>query len=43
MKVRVAPEFLAGLRTAATPGQTMLITEGTATDGNMPLIVMVSG
>ena len=43
MKVRVAPEFLAGLRNAATPGQTMLITEGTATDGNMPLIVMVSG
>jgi hypothetical protein len=43
VQVRVPPEFLANLRTAATPGETMLIAEDTITSGDMPLIVMVSG
>lgn len=43
MQVRVPPEFLANLRNAATPGQTMLIAEDAITAGEVPLIVMVSG
>jgi L,D-transpeptidase catalytic domain len=42
VQVRVAPEFLANLRAAATPGETMLIAEDAITGGDMPLIVMVS-
>lgn len=43
MQVRVPPEFLANLRNAATPGQTMLVAEDAITAGEVPLIVMVSG
>jgi hypothetical protein len=43
VQVRVPPEFLANLRSAATPGETMLIAEDAITGGDMPLIVMVSG
>lgn len=43
VQVRVPPEFLAQLRAAATPGQTMLIMEDASAGGDMPLTVMVSG
>jgi len=43
VQVRVPPEFLANLRTVATPGSTLLIAEGAATSGDMPLILMSSG
>ena len=42
-QVRVPPEFLANLRTVVTPGATMLVVEDAIADGDMPLIVMVSG
>ncbi|HWU54862.1 MAG TPA: hypothetical protein VN175_05120, partial [Rhizomicrobium sp.] len=43
VQVRVPQDFLAKLRTTATPGQTMLIVEDAIIGGDMPLIVMVSG
>jgi hypothetical protein len=43
VQVSVPPEFLANLRAAATPGETMLIAEDAITGGDMPLTVMVSG
>ena len=43
VQVRVPPEFLANLRTVATPGSTLLIAEGVATSSDMPLILMSIG
>jgi hypothetical protein len=43
VQVRVPAEFFANLRSAATPGETMLIAENANAGGDMPLIVMVSG
>ena len=43
VQVRVSPEFLAKLRSAATAGQTMLFVEDAIIGGGMPLTVMVSG
>lgn len=43
IQIRVSAEFLTGLRSVVTPGETMLIVENPIADGDAPLMTMVSG